>query len=142
MPASQKREPAGGEQKKHKRKRQPRLPKGWVALAVFIRLRLLSALQEFRAVWWLGVSCLVAMARRFDPANPGPPPDPERWLPKWQRSDAKKLRKKMKGKVGGLLLPSPVMLLLPNQCYWRMSDRRVGTLRLRISPALDANAGC
>ncbi len=36
----------------------------------------------------------------FDPANPGPPPDPERWLPKWQRSDAKKLRKKMKGKVG------------------------------------------
>lgn len=34
----------------------------------------------------------------FDPANPGPPPDPERWLPKWQRSDAKKLRKKMKGK--------------------------------------------
>ncbi|KAL4446353.1 hypothetical protein ABPG77_003160 [Micractinium sp. CCAP 211/92] len=34
----------------------------------------------------------------FDPANPGPPPDPERWLPKWQRSDAKKSRKKMKGK--------------------------------------------
>ncbi|KAI3426329.1 hypothetical protein D9Q98_008702 [Chlorella vulgaris] len=34
----------------------------------------------------------------FDPANPGPPPDPERWLPKWQRSDAKKLRKKLKSK--------------------------------------------
>jgi signal recognition particle subunit SRP72 len=37
----------------------------------------------------------------FDPANPGPPPDPERWLPKWQRSDAKKLRKKLKGKDAG-----------------------------------------
>jgi hypothetical protein len=39
--------------------------------------------------------------RSFDPANPGPPPDPERWLPKWQRSDAKKLRKKLKGKDAG-----------------------------------------
>jgi hypothetical protein len=39
--------------------------------------------------------------RSFDPANPGPPPDPERWLPKWQRSDAKKQRKKQRGKVGG-----------------------------------------
>ncbi|KAL4423713.1 hypothetical protein ABPG75_001014 [Micractinium tetrahymenae] len=36
--------------------------------------------------------------KSFDPANPGPPPDPERWLPKWQRSDAKKSRKKLKGK--------------------------------------------
>ena len=25
---------------------------------------------------------------------PGPPPDPERWLPKWQRSKFKKLAKK------------------------------------------------
>lgn len=33
----------------------------------------------------------------FDPENPGPLPDPERWLPKWQRSDAKK-RKKRKDK--------------------------------------------
>lgn len=38
------------------------------------------------------------LPKGFDPANPGPPPDPQRWLPKWQRSDAKKLRKKMKGK--------------------------------------------
>ena len=35
----------------------------------------------------------------FDPENPGPPPDPERWLPKWQRAENKKLRKKRKEKV-------------------------------------------
>ena len=34
----------------------------------------------------------------FDPANPGPMPDPERWLPKWQRADSKKMRKKRKDK--------------------------------------------
>ena len=32
--------------------------------------------------------------KNFDPENPGPPPDPERWLPKWQRSRYKKLAKK------------------------------------------------
>ncbi len=36
----------------------------------------------------------------FDPANPGPLPDPERWLPKWQRSDFKKKRNRRKDKVG------------------------------------------
>ena len=30
----------------------------------------------------------------FDAANPGPQPDPERWLPKWQRSRFKKYAKK------------------------------------------------
>lgn len=30
----------------------------------------------------------------FDPACPGPMPDPERWLPKWQQSRYKKLAKK------------------------------------------------
>ncbi len=34
----------------------------------------------------------------FDPANPGPMPHPERWLPKWQRSDFKKKRKTRKEK--------------------------------------------
>ena len=58
VPASQKREAASGEQKKRKRKRQPRLPKGCVASAVGIRLRLLSALPKRCAVWWLGVSLL------------------------------------------------------------------------------------
>jgi len=30
----------------------------------------------------------------FDPANPGPPPDPERWLPKYERQEyIKKMRK-------------------------------------------------
>ena len=34
----------------------------------------------------------IRLPKGFDPANPGPPPDPERWLPKWQRSDYKKKR--------------------------------------------------
>lgn len=49
------------EQKKTRRKRKPRYPKG------------------------------------YDPSKPNgglPPPDPERWLPKWQRSDAKKKQKR------------------------------------------------
>lgn len=32
----------------------------------------------------------VRLPKGFDPANPGPSPDPERWLPKWQRSDFKR----------------------------------------------------
>jgi signal recognition particle subunit SRP72 len=47
--------------KKAKKKRKPRLPKG------------------------------------YDPTKPNgglPPPDPERWLPKWQRSDAKKKQRR------------------------------------------------
>lgn len=35
----------------------------------------------------------------FDPQNPGPLPNPERWLPKWQRSDFKKKRNRRKDKV-------------------------------------------
>lgn len=31
----------------------------------------------------------------FDPAHPGSMPDPERWLPKWQRSKYKKIAKKL-----------------------------------------------
>ena len=30
----------------------------------------------------------------FNPEEPGPLPDPERWLPKWQRSRYKKIAKK------------------------------------------------
>lgn len=36
----------------------------------------------------------VRYPKDFDPKAPGPPPDPERWLPKWQRSKFKKLAKK------------------------------------------------
>lgn len=32
--------------------------------------------------------------KNFDPKNPGPEPDHERWLPKWQRSRFKKIAKK------------------------------------------------
>jgi len=38
------------------------------------------------------------LPKNFDPENPGPMPDPERWMPKWQRADAKKARKKRKDK--------------------------------------------
>ena len=30
----------------------------------------------------------------FDPANPGPMPDPERWLPRWERSNQRKYNKR------------------------------------------------
>ncbi|KAK2079919.1 hypothetical protein QBZ16_002314 [Prototheca wickerhamii] len=54
----------------------------------------------------------VRYPKGYDPANPGPPPNPQRWLPKWQRSDGKKLRKKgRRDKVGGGrggLSPMPV----------------------------------
>ena len=37
----------------------------------------------------------------FDPDNPGPPPDPERWLPKQLRSKYKKsTKKKLRGPQG------------------------------------------
>ena len=41
----------------------------------------------------------VRYPKGFDPANPGPPPNPERWLPKWQRSDFKKKRNRRREKV-------------------------------------------
>ena len=48
------------------------------------------------------------MRPRYDPSNPPPPPDPERWLPKWERSDAKKKhKKKHRDKVGRLLATRP-----------------------------------
>jgi len=37
--------------------------------------------------------------KNFDPANPGPLPDPERWIPKWQRSKGKR-KLRMKGPQG------------------------------------------
>ena len=36
----------------------------------------------------------------FDPESPGPPPDPERWLPKHERSDFKRRKKGKAGKAG------------------------------------------
>ena len=36
----------------------------------------------------------VKYPKGFDPANPGPEPDVERWLPKWQRSKYKRIAKK------------------------------------------------
>ena len=34
------------------------------------------------------------LPKGFDPENPGPMPDPERWLPKWQQARYKKYAKK------------------------------------------------
>jgi len=40
--------------------------------------------------------------KNFDPENPGPPPDPERWLPKHERTEyKKKMAKKTKGLIRG-----------------------------------------
>lgn len=40
--------------------------------------------------------------KNFDPENPGPPPDPERWLPKYERTEYKKrMAKKTKGLIRG-----------------------------------------
>ncbi len=49
------------------------------------------------------------LPKGFDAANPGPPPDPERWLPKWQRSDFRKKRGRSsrKDKVHASALPCP-----------------------------------
>eukprot|EP01016_Furgasonia_blochmanni_P004993 TRINITY_DN11935_c0_g1_i6.p1 TRINITY_DN11935_c0_g1~~TRINITY_DN11935_c0_g1_i6.p1 ORF type:complete len:670 (-),score=178.01 TRINITY_DN11935_c0_g1_i6:133-2142(-) len=43
---------------------------------------------------------LILYPKGFDPKNPGPAPDPERWLPKYQRSKFKKFAKK-KGLLRG-----------------------------------------
>lgn len=37
--------------------------------------------------------------KNFDPANPGPMPNPERWIPKWQRTKGRK-KLRMKGPQG------------------------------------------
>ncbi|KAF3320260.1 signal recognition particle subunit SRP72 [Carex littledalei] len=37
----------------------------------------------------------------FDPANPGPPPDPERWLPKRERSTYRPKRKDKRAQIRG-----------------------------------------
>ena len=51
--------------------------------------------------------CRVRLPKGLDLENPGPPPDPDRWLPKWQRSDftkKKRNRQQRREKVGPLLL--------------------------------------
>lgn len=50
--------------------------------------------------------------KNFDPKNPSILPDPERWLPKWQRSRFKKMAKKkgmyIKGAQGDALVDTDV----------------------------------
>lgn len=54
----------------------------------------------------------VRYPKGFDPENPGKGPDPERWLPKWQRSRFKKLAKKkgiyLKGAQGDAQIDTDV----------------------------------
>ena len=58
------------------------------------------------------------MPKNFDPENPGPMPDPERWLPKWQQSRYKKLAKKrgiyLKGAQGDAQLDTDVTKNMAN----------------------------
>ena len=47
--------------------------------------------------------CRLRLPKGLDLQNPGPPPDPDRWLPKWQRSDftkKKRNRQQRREKVG------------------------------------------
>lgn len=37
----------------------------------------------------------------FDPKKPGPPPNPERWLPKYERKDYKKKKNFKSGRTQG-----------------------------------------
>ena len=54
----------------------------------------------------------VQYPKNFDPKNPGQEPDPERWLPKWQRSRFKKIAKKkgiyLKGAQGDAQIDTDV----------------------------------
>jgi len=67
----------------------------------------------------------VRYPKDFDPANPGPLPHPERWLPKWQRSDFKKKRKSRKEKQVGHALLCHLHKEIRNgpvECQCRPSD--------------------
>ena len=84
----------------------------------------------------------VRYPKGFDPANPGPPPNPERWLPKWQRSDFKKKRNRRKEKVcpqvAGHKRSRPVSraLLGTSGCYKQQSCACAhGMLRLYQQPS-------
>ena len=50
--------------------------------------------------------------KNYEITNPGPLPDPERWLPKWQRSRFKKMAKKkgiyLKGAQGDAQIDTDV----------------------------------
>lgn len=52
------------------------------------------------------------MPKGFDPENPGPMPDPERWLPKWQQARYKKYARKrgvyLKGAQGDAQMSTDV----------------------------------
>jgi signal recognition particle subunit SRP72 len=37
---------------------------------------------------------VIRFPKNFDPLNPGGPPDPERWLPKYERKKFKNLKRK------------------------------------------------
>lgn len=65
----------------------------------------------------------VRYPKDFDPANPGPLPHPERWLPKWQRSDFKKKRKSRKEKQ--VMLCFDICTRRFIMVHWNISASRV-----------------
>jgi hypothetical protein len=42
----------------------------------------------------------IRLPKNYDPKNPGPKPDPERWRPRWQRKKGRKKRKDAGGMTG------------------------------------------
>ena len=58
------------------------------------------------------------LPKNFDQENPGPMPDPERWLPKWQQAKYKKFAKKrgiyLKGAQGDAQVDTDVTKMAPN----------------------------
>lgn len=73
------------------------------------------------------------LPKGFDPANPPPPPDPERWVPKWQRSDAKKKKNRRREKVRDGLPFEKEWLLSLKKVFWvfALKGSRLGFLGVR-----------
>lgn len=84
------------------------------------------------------------LPKDFDPANPGPMPNPERWLPKWQRSDFKKKRTRRKEKVRLFDMPNPGLAYVcsVNQmtdsewCYLKLPCGIAGSLGIMVESDL------
>ena len=64
------------------------------------------------------------LPKNFDPENPGPMPDPERWLPKWQQARYKKMAKKrgiyLKGAQGDAYVDTDVSKVGPGAASWQV----------------------
>lgn len=95
-------------EKKKRRRHKPKMPKARARPHLILIHYSPCAVPAFIARLTfsdtLDLTFLVLFPQGFDPANPGPPPDPERWLPVRERSSWKSKRKlksaPMKGAQG------------------------------------------